>query len=193
MSKSGIASSEDNLAAGWIARMAKGEADALTALYRLYHRPLLTIFYGILQDREGAEEVLQDTFVKAFHKASSFNPVKGVAFAWLVTIGRRLSIDRIRRNRSRPDSENMEHPELLDDRNHEETIQDVRHGAEYSWLQETLEGLPDRQRVAIQMAFIEGYTHHEIAELTGLPLGTVKSDLYRGLNTLRNNYFGKND
>jgi len=193
VSNIGFASSEDSLAAGWIARMAKGEADALTALYRLYHRPLLSIFNGILKDREAAEEVLQDTFVKAFHKASSFNPAKGVAFAWLVTIGRRLSIDRIRRKRSRPDSENLEHPELLDDKTHEETTLNVRQGAEYSWLQETLEGLPDRQRIAVRMAFIEGYTHHEIAEQTGLPLGTVKSDLYRGLNTLRNNHFGKND
>lgn len=193
MKKVESVSSEDGLAAAWITRMAAGQPDALTALYRLYHRPLLTIFNGILRDREAAEEVLQDTFVKAFYKASSFDSRKATVFAWLVTIGRRLSIDRIRRRRIRPFQGNLEHPGNLADKLDEGTNQNVHQKTEYSWLHESMEELPDRQQDLIQMAFIEGYTHHEIAELTGLPLGTVKSEIYRGLNKLRENHFGNND
>jgi len=186
-------SSEDRLATGWIAKMAAGQADSLNALYRLYHRPLLTIFNGILRDREAAEEVLQDTFVKAFHNAAGFNPAKGTPFAWLATIGRRLSIDRIRSKRARPDQGNLEHLEKIADHISEGTEKNVYRKTEYYWLHETMDKLPDRQQRIIRMAFLEGYTHHEIAELTGFPLGTVKSEIFRGLNTLRENHFGNND
>lgn len=178
--------SEDTLASGWIKRMSEGEVAALDALYRLYHRPMLTIFAGILRDRSDAEEVLQDTFIRAYREASRFNPELGSPFAWLVTIGKRLSIDRLRRRRARPKTENREQVESESDEF--DAHKRVQEGVEYHWILSKLECLPDRQREAIKMAFLEGYTHHEIAERCKRPLGTVKSDLRRGLGKLREIY-----
>jgi RNA polymerase sigma-70 factor (ECF subfamily) len=177
---------EDSLAAGWIKRMSEGEVAALDALYRLYHRPMLTIFAGILCDRSDAEEVLQDTFIRAYWEASRFNPQLGSPFAWLVTIGKRLSIDQLRRRRTRPKTENRE--QLESESDEVDAHRRVQEGVEYHWILSKLEGLPDRQRESIKMAFLDGYTHHEIAERCGRPLGTVKSDLRRGLAKLRDIY-----
>lgn len=178
--------SEDTLASGWIKRMSEGEVAALDALYRLYHRPMLTIFAGILRDRSDAEEVLQDTFIKAYREASRFNSELGSPFAWLVTIGKRLSIDRLRRRRARPIIESREQLESAGDES--DAHKRVQEGVEYHWIFSKLECLPDRQREAIRMAFLDGYTHQEIAERSGRPLGTVKSDLRRGLVKLRDIY-----
>ncbi|MGA1204939.1 MAG: RNA polymerase sigma factor [Opitutales bacterium] len=184
---------EDRLAARWIVRMAEGEVEALNALYRLYHRPLLSIFNRILKDSQSAEEVLQDTYVRAFKKADRFNPEAGVAFAWLVTIGKRIAFDRLRRRRARPDMENWEQPEVIPDkelgRETEANLNDVEH----SWIEAHLQLLPERQRQTLELAFFDGYTQHEISQLLDRPLGTVKSDLYRGLARLRETYLNKND
>ncbi len=183
--------SEDDLAAGWIMRMATGEADALAALYRLYHRPLLSILLGILRNRQLAEEVLQDTFVKAFHNAGSYNPSRGVAFAWLVTIGRRLAIDRIRRERARPDTKTMEQPDGQIVHFEGESGEDIQQNVEYNWLDESMQVLSRDQRRVIEMAFFQGYTHNEISQKLNLPVGTVKSHMYRGLDALRKEHLGE--
>ena len=183
---------EDDLAAGWIMRMAMGESDALSALYRLYHRPLLSIFLGILRNREAAEETLQDTFIKAFHKARIFNPSRGTAFAWLVTIGRRLAIDRLRRDRARQHNELPEQSDFTGV-NTGETGEEMKQRLEYDWLAESMQSLTNHQQEIIDMAFYQGYTHIEIAEKLDMPIGTVKSHLYRGLDALRKHYLGNNN
>lgn len=185
--------SEDDLAAGWINRIANGDPETLAALYRLYHRPLLSIYLGILGSREAAEEVLQDTFVRAFHKASAFDASRGTAFAWLVTIGRRLAIDRIRRERARPENKSLEQTVADHVQSDEQSGADIQQKIEYDWLAESMQLLTSSQRTIIEMAFFKGYTHIEIAEKLDLPIGTVKSHIYRGLDALRKAHLGNND
>ena len=186
-------SAEDRLAAGWVGKMAKGEVEALNALYRLYHRPLLAVFERILRDSGAAEEVLQDTFVRAFENADRFNPDLGVAFAWLVTIGKRIAIDRLRRQRARPAMENWEQPERLGDKIPGGEQKNVHQHLEQQWIHDHLEELPAQKRETLRLVFYSGYTHHEVAELLDRPIGTVKSDLYRGLAQLRKIYLEGND
>ncbi len=183
--------SEEQLATRWIQRMAVGEMDALNALYRLYHRPLLALLQRMLGDAFVSEEVLQDTFVRAYRNADRFDSHKGSPFAWLVTIGRRIAIDRLRRQRSRISTENWEQAELLEDKREVREEMDAK--LELQWMENFIGQLPESQREAIELAFLQGYTHHEIADLLGRPLGSVKSDLYRGLSQLRKLYEEGND
>lgn len=181
---------EDRLAAAWIARMADREAAALDELYRLYHRPLLSLFSAVLKDAFASEEVLQDTFVRAFRDARRYDPESGTPFAWLATIGKRMAIDRLRKRRSRPRlaADKREHPADLADNNLGNADSNVHESLELRWIRESLKGLSESQREMIELAFLEGYTHHEISNKLQKPLGTVKSDLRRGLMRLRKAY-----
>ena len=181
---------EERLASDWIRRMADRDVESLDALYGLYHRRLLSLFSAILKDPREAEEVLQDTFVRAYREAGRFDPDAGTPFAWLATIGRRLAIDRLRRRRARPGFAAVSR-EQEGNPGHKEVAEDdpsVHQCLEFSWVRECLDDLPDAQRQAIELAFLRGYTHREIAEKLGRPLGTVKSDLNRGLLQLRKVY-----
>lgn len=179
---------EDRQAAGWIAAMATGEERGLTELYGLYHRPLLSFLVSILQDGGEAEEVLQDLFVRAYRAAARYDPALGTPFAWLATIGRRLAIDCLRKRRRRPalESNQREHPAVFADKHMDD--KEAYNGLDASWLRDQLGGLPQHQREALVLAFLRGHTHFEIAALLKRPLGTVKSDLRRGLMQLRKAY-----
>ena len=188
-------SAEDIKAAGWIRRMAGGEVEALDALYRQYHRPLMGLFLGVLKDDFAAEEVLQDTFLRAYQQARQFQPDLGTPFTWLATIGKRKAIDRLRRRRARPllSPDSVEHPGVSGD-NYTGNVQERAHEQlEAQWIRDCFSELSDSQQQAIELAFLHGYTHHEIAEKLEKPLGTVKSDLYRGLIQLRKAYLDGND
>jgi RNA polymerase sigma-70 factor (ECF subfamily) len=186
---------EDELAAAWVIKMKTGEVEALDALYSLYHRPLLSMFTAILRDIFEAEEILQDTYVRAFRQADRYNPEIGVPFAWLATIGKRLAIDRLRKRRARPDllPDKREHSSDVADKDLGNVNSQVHQDLEYRWVRDCLEGLHPSQREIIELAFLEGYTHHEISDKLDKPLGTVKSDLRRGLMRLRKSYLEGNE
>lgn len=188
-------SAEDKLAASWIGKMVDREVEALDALYSLYHLPLLSLFRQILKDEFEAEEVLQDTFVRAYQSAARYNPQLGAPFAWLVTIGKRLAFDLLRKKRARPPlaEQNREHSSLSGDKTSGGAKADIHRDLEYRWIRESLSGLSDSQREIIELALLEGYTHHEISSKLDKPLGTVKSDLRRGLMRLREIYLKGND
>lgn len=188
-------SAEDRLAASWIRKMEQAEVESLNALYGIYHRPLYSLVFAILRDSFEAEEVLQDTFVRAYRQAGRFNPEVGTPFAWLVTIGKRLAIDRLRRRRARPDflSDEREHPDNSADKVAGKDETSIHEDLEVSWLQDCLKDLNPARRKAIELAFFGGYTHNEIAQKLKKPLGTVKSDLSRGLVELRKAYLNSND
>jgi RNA polymerase sigma-70 factor (ECF subfamily) len=180
-------SDEDRVAASCIIKMARGEQEALNALYGLYHRPLYGLISAILRDNFATEEVLQDTFVRAYRNASRYDPEIAAPFPWLVTIGRRLAIDRLRKSRSRP----VFLPDYGEQLGGDGDKEAAANGAgmdgklEASWMRERLRLLTPAQREAIQLAYFHGFTQTEIAEKLDRPLGTVKSDLARGLMRLR--------
>jgi RNA polymerase sigma-70 factor (ECF subfamily) len=186
---------EDRLAAGLIGRMAARDTDALDELYRLYHRPLLSLFSAVLKDAFAAEEVLQDTFVRSYREAHRYDPEAGNPFAWLATIGKRMAIDRLRKRRARPNltPDKREQPGDPADKDLGNVDSKVHDSLEFRWIQECLQGLSGSQREMIELAFLEGYTHHEISNKLQKPLGTVKSDLRRGLMRLRKAYLEGND
>ena len=185
-------SEEDRLAVAWIRRMAKGDASALDALYQAYQPALLAFFMTILGDRLDAEEVLQDTFVRAYSHAGRFDSKLGSPFSWLATIGKRLCVDRLRRRQARPDLR-PSHSQSFSEEQSGLPLDHIPHEKGHSdriatddWVHTLLSHLPEPQRSAVRMAFLEGQSLQDIARSLQRPLGTIKSDLHRGLMALKN-------
>jgi RNA polymerase sigma-70 factor (ECF subfamily) len=137
-----------------------------------------------------AEEVTQDVFVAAWRKREQFDPQKGTLAAWMVGITKRRIIDHLRSERRHSDRR----AELTAESNPSRSSggsepltqqHDVDGITNRMVVAEALRSLTDRPRQVIELAYIHDLTHHEIAERTGIPLGTVKSDIRRGLESIR--------
>jgi RNA polymerase sigma-70 factor (ECF subfamily) len=166
-----------------VQQLQAGSEDALIALHTRYANLVYSVAYRVLEDSMAAEEVTQDTFMRLWKKAYTYDPTKGQFVAWLLTVTRRLAIDRLRsRGRSIPQKGLLsidEDPQLW------ENIltngdQDMRRT-----LLAAVRDLPPDQRELIELAYFYGMTHTDIAETRGIPLGTVKTRIRLGLQKLR--------
>lgn len=127
-------------------------------------------------DAEAAKDVAQEVFISAWKGREQFDPVRGALGAWLVGITKRRVIDHLRSERRHADRRADETEAApTPDAAHAERI------ADRMLLADGLRQLPADTRHLVELAFVEGLTHTEIAERTGVPLGTVKSSIRRGL------------
>jgi RNA polymerase sigma-70 factor (ECF subfamily) len=167
-----------------IERVAAGDSAALAALYDRYGRLAYGLAYRVLADASAAEEAVQDAFVQVWRHAATFDPARGAGFrAWLMTIVHRRSIDLVRsRTPQRARETELEIDSPL--QGEPDPLVQVLDTLDREQIRRAMTTLPDDQRRAIEQAYFEGLTHHEIAERNGLPLGTVKGRLRLGLQKL---------
>lgn len=172
----------------FIPAVARGEIGAFEDLYDRYSSTLYALLIRILGNCEDAQEVLQETFVKAWTSAKMFDAVRGSEVAWLVSIARSRGIDRLRSRRIRSDREDEAGREIsvvsgFVDRTSgaDQAIQSEQCVAVRGALTE----LPDAQRQALELAYFEGLSQSEIAERLHEPLGTVKTRMQLGMKKLR--------
>lgn len=158
---------------------ARGETYALESLYARESRWLLGVCRRILRDPSLAEDALQDAFLKVWQRAHTYDRNLGSARGWIYTVVRHSALDLARKG-GREISHEDPHA-LLDEPGHRE---DGRHGDAFD-IDRCLEGLDDRPRESILLAFLEGYSHEQVATTLATPLGTVKSWIRRGLLALR--------
>jgi len=188
-------SPEERLAARLLDRLRRKDTEALQLLYELYQRPLLAFIQSLVRDPGGAEEILQDLFVRTYEQADRFDPALGTPFSWMATIARRFSIDWLRKQRRRFPFAQVDREQV--DGFADKAFLDHETGIKESLDSRDLAGfidlLPEGQRQVLHLAYFRGFTHQEISEETGKPLGTVKSDLRRGLLRLRKSYLGEDD
>ena len=162
-----------------LAGCAAQDHGALQALYELASPLLFACLKRMLRRRSVAEEALQDVFVTIWLRAGQFRPERGRPLAWLVSIARYRAIDLLRRERWAP-TLTADLPELA-----------VEAPEKEPWLpsgpllERCLALLTDQQRECLELAFVGGNSHDEVARLTGSPLGTVKSWIRRALQTLK--------
>ena len=168
-----------------IADLGRGDAEALGLLYDRYRRLAMAVAYRILDDASAAEDCLQDAFVQVWRNHASYHPERGSVKSWLLTIVRNASIDRHRgkEGRARLDRPIDEVDYLLgeDDDPHAQAVEALQS----EQIKAAIDQLPQEQRDAINLAFFNGLTHQEIAERTGVPLGTVKGRMRLGLRKMR--------
>ena len=149
-------------------RFRAGEPDAVRALYRDYAGAVHTVAISIVRDRELANDVVQQTFVKAWRAASTFQDGREVA-PWLYSIARHTAIDAVRAE-SRPTRGGHE-PEVevpVDSESLEATWERFE-------IRRAVDALPEEEREVVRRSHLLGHTHEEIAQQLGVPIGTVKS------------------
>lgn len=160
---------------------ARGERFALNALYQREARWLLGVAQRIVGDRDHAHDVLQDAFLQIWQKAASYQRSLGSARGWIYTVVRHRALDLARRS-GREVSLGDDLEALSDARQAEEH---GPAGPDATALDRCLEALDERKRDCIVCAFVEGYTHEQIAAKLSTPVGTVKSWIRRGLLALK--------
>jgi RNA polymerase sigma-70 factor, ECF subfamily len=155
--------------------------EGMERLFDAYRGFAYGLAFQILREQTAAEDAVQDAFLAIWRARNRYDPNKGPLKGWLLTIVRNCAIDRLRRDRA-PSVRVVEldaAPVVVD-----EGADPAAVGPERIWIREALLALPDAQRDAILLAFFGGYTHSQIAERNGLPLGTVKGQLRMGLQKL---------
>jgi RNA polymerase sigma-70 factor (ECF subfamily) len=162
-----------------LAGIERGEDRAMATLYDRYSRIVYSVALRVLRDPAAAEDVLQEIFMQIWRSPESFVAARGSLGGWLSVVARNRSIDSLRRKRP---SEQVEEMALA-------SPFDLADDSERNLLMEKARAavvlLPAEQRKTLEMAFFDGLTHTEIAEMTGDPLGTVKTRIRSGLSTLR--------
>ena len=174
-------------------RVAQGDSDALAQLFRRYAGAVYSLAYRMLNDREGAEDLLNEVFVRVWRQAPSFDSHRGKFSTWLMSVARNLGIDELRSRRARPqraDPLSPDDPELDLVDETEDVERDVWHAERRRLIRQALRELPAAQRQALELAYFEGLTQSEIAERLGDPLGTVKTRVRLGLHKLRDLLLG---
>ncbi len=174
--------------AKWMRRIQEGDEEALRRLYRTYKDLVFGLILSILNNREEAEDCLQEVFTQVWERADQFNPDRGKPYSFIVTLARNKAIDRTRskvyKNQERQDyviddftmvpvnaeDSPLEHTELTDRANR---------------LRNALKQLPEKERKVLYIAYFEGLSQSEIAERTQTPLGTVKYRTRQGMIKLR--------
>jgi RNA polymerase sigma-70 factor (ECF subfamily) len=163
---------------------AGGDRMALRDVFDRTSAKLMGICLRILKDREEAEDVLQEVYVSIWSRAGTFDPGKASAITWLATIARNRAIDRLRSRRSRAGSAPVEEiMELADDRPDGFAVVAAKdEGERIHHCLSTLEG---KSQEMIRVAFFDGLSYSDLAARAGVPLGTMKSWIRRGLQRLR--------
>lgn len=175
----------DQLLGELVGQMVRRDDAALGRLYDLTVSRVYGVALRVTRQREAAEEVTEDVYLQAWDQADRFDANRGRVLTWLLTICRSRALDYLRRKDeaiSHPEPETLAE-ELRDESSNPEDI--LLSVEKNSRLHNLIALLPAVQRQLLALAFFRGLSHQEIAEHSGMPLGTVKTHLRRALEDLR--------
>jgi RNA polymerase sigma-70 factor, ECF subfamily len=165
-------------------RSARGDEDAFAALYDATSRRMFGLVLRIVRDHAMSEEVTQEVYLDVWRHCARFDPERGSALSWLMTIAHRTAVDRVRASeasRRRDDA----HAATSQEVEFDTTAETAQASLEAQRVRRALTTLTDAQRSAVELAYLGGYTHTEVARLLDLPLGTAKTRIRDGLIRLR--------
>lgn len=163
--------------------MAEGEKAAMHRLYVRTSRELYSLCFSFIQNREASEDVLHEVYLKAWNRAASYDQSKGTPMAWLTRIARNSAIDWIRSQQRRQTTGDDELVFIADQSETAEEMLIRQEQSDNVRLQ--VENLAPADANLIRSAYLRGMTYSEVADQTGLPLGTVKTRIRRGLRIMR--------
>jgi RNA polymerase sigma-70 factor (ECF subfamily) len=164
--------------------IAKGDEGAFAAFYDQTVGRVYGLALRMTQAHTLAEEIVCDVYLQLWRQADRYDRSRGNVMAWLMTLSRSRALDLLRRERTASRAEPLAHDEDLPD-GAPHTLDLLVEVDQSSTLHEALKTLDDEQRQLLALAYFRGYSHSELAGLTGLPLGTVKTKLRRALTVLR--------
>ena len=175
--------------AALVTRMGAGDEQALGLLYDRWEHTVRTLAVRLVTDSMEADDVVEDVFWQAWRQASRFDPARGGASTWLLTIARSRALDRLRSMRRSREEAGLD--DLVDSGSEQLTssefdpLENAERGERGKIVREALQQLPAEQRESLELAYFEGLSQAEIAERTQLPLGTVKTRMRLALQKLR--------
>jgi RNA polymerase sigma-70 factor (ECF subfamily) len=168
-----------------IALVARGDDTALAELYDRVGRVAYGIAFRILRDERLAEDAVQEGFLAVWRSAATYRAERAKASTWVVTLVHRRAVDIVRREERR-------RAEPLEPVGGQDTPDPAGSAEDEAWLGferervlSALAALPDAQRESLELAYYGGYSQSELAEMLGVPIGTIKSRMFAGLARLR--------
>ena len=164
-----------------------GDGQAFALLYDRHGRAAYSLAYRMLGERQAAEDLAQDAFIKVWRGASSDRTERGRVRTWILSIVHNRSIDQLRANATR--RRMQEKIEASAPRSQpSEAFAESWRNSQRDQVREALNTLPAEQLKILELAYFSGYTHVEIVDLLRLPLGTVKGRMQLGLKKLRDHF-----
>ncbi|MBC9715369.1 sigma-70 family RNA polymerase sigma factor [Streptomyces sp. TRM66268-LWL] len=165
-------------------RVADGDQGAFEDLYGLVSGQVYGLVRRVLRDPAQSEEVAQEVLLELWRGAGRFDPERGSALAWILTLAHRRAVDRVRSARAASDREERvarraQTPPF------DQVAEEVEAGLEREWVRRCLDRLTALQRQSVTLAYYDGYTYREVAHRLSVPLGTVKTRMRDGLMRLR--------
>jgi RNA polymerase sigma-70 factor (ECF subfamily) len=165
-----------------LTKVARGDEAAFAMLYDELAPRIYGLARRILRDPAQAEEVVQEALVEVWRTAGRYDPAKGNAMSWALTIAHRRAVDRVRSEQASTDRERRV---ATEERPYDEVAEEATARLERQQVQRCLKGLTDLQREAITLAYYGGYSYREVAELLDTGLPTIKTRMRDGLIRLR--------
>ena len=167
-----------------LARVARGDEAAFEQTYDQVADAVFGLVRRVVRDPAQSEEVTQEVLVEVWRTASRYEPARGSAMAWIMTMAHRRAVDRVRSEQAASDRQaraaNREQVVVFD-----EVAEDVEARLDRERVRRCLDTLTDLQRQSVALAYYEGYTYREVAELLTVPLGTVKTRMRDGMIRMR--------
>lgn len=176
-----ISLSEEEL----VSKLKLQDTVAIQALYDMYSGALLGVISRVIQQTEVAEDLLQETFIKIWNSAGSYDSSKGRLFTWMMNIARNLSIDKIR---SRDFKNSTKNQDIENNVDFIDTQKEITFNADLLGLKDMVTSLKPEYNHVLEMVYYKGYTHVEAAAELNLPLGTVKTRIRMAIIELRKHF-----
>jgi len=167
--------------------VAQAQTEALSALYDRYGRLVFSMALNTVGDHSLAEEITQDVYMRVWEKAHTYQAEYGKVVTWITSIARYRAIDVLRHQRARPEGhraawEDSSFVEGMNSGLVEEAVESLQ---QKQRIRQAIAQLPEGQRLALSMAFFQGYSHSEISAAINEPLGTVKTRIRLAMQKLR--------
>jgi RNA polymerase sigma-70 factor (ECF subfamily) len=169
----------------------ESDAEAFAILYDRHSRAAYSLAYRMMGDKHAAEDLLQDAFLKLWRGATSYRTERGSLRTWILSIVHNRGIDQLRSSASRRRTQEKVVASAPISQPSEAFAATWRN-TQREQVREALGTLPKEQLKILELAYFSGYTHVEISELLGLPLGTVKGRMRLGMKKIRD-YFDSQD
>jgi RNA polymerase sigma-70 factor, ECF subfamily len=168
--------------AALIAAVARGDVPAFDAVYDQISAPVFGVVLRVMRDPAQSEEVTQEVLLEIWRTAFRFDPAKGSAMAWVMTLAHRRAVDRVRSVQKEADRERRAATATIP---YDEVAEAVEISLDQERVRRCLGGLTELQREAVTLAYYGGYTYAQVASLLGVAAGTVKTRMRDALIRLR--------
>jgi RNA polymerase sigma factor (sigma-70 family) len=165
-----------------VSKFQQKDEKAFETLYNMYRESMHGVIYNIVRDNEFAEELMQDVFVKAWHKSDTYSAKKGRFFTWILNIARNAAIDKTRSKNFKNSNKNLNADFFVDILQHSDNLDQK---TDAIGIKKFVTKLAEKCKEVIELLYFKGYTQKEASEALKTPIGTIKTRNRNCINELR--------